>query len=98
MAVPTGDTCCFVVRGPLERRDLPGLRARLDLVLTQTRPMTVLCDVSRVPADAVAVDALARLQLTAGRHGARIWLVDASAGLRGLRRLAGLDEALPDAP
>jgi ABC-type transporter Mla MlaB component len=98
MAVPTGGTCCFAVRGPLERRDLPGLRARICLLLAETRPTTVLCDVSGVRPDAVAVDALARLQLAAGRYGARISLIGAPQELRSLLRLVGLDEVLPDAP
>ncbi len=97
MAVPTGGTCCFTVRAPLRRRDIPGLRARLGALLVATRPATVLCDVSSVAPDAVAVDALARLQLAAARDGARISLVGTSPELRGLLRLVGLDAILPDA-
>jgi anti-anti-sigma regulatory factor len=98
MAIPTGGTCCLAVRGPLERRDLPGLRARACQLLADTRPASVLCDVSAVTADAVAVEALAGLQLAAVRRGARISLVGTRPELRGLLRLVGLDDVLPDAP
>ncbi len=98
MAVPTGDTCCFAIRAPLLRCDLPGLRARICRLLTETHPGPVLCDVSGVAADAVAVDALARLQLAASRYGCCIWLAGAGPELRGLLALSGLAEVFPDAP
>jgi anti-anti-sigma regulatory factor len=98
MAVPTGGTCCFTVRAPLRRSDIPGLRGRVGALLAATQPTTILCDASGLAPDAVAVDALARLQLVAARHGARIWLIGTPPALRGLLRLVGLDDVLPDAP
>lgn len=61
------------------------------------RRRTVVCDVACVEADAATVDALARLQLVARRHGLEITLVGASDELRRLIDLIGLAEALPEA-
>ena len=52
---------------------------------------TVLpCDVRRLHASAVSVDALARLQLVAMRHGSRIRLCNASPELLELIAFMGL--------
>ena len=48
-----------------------------------------------LPADAVALDALARMGLTARRLGIRICVRSAPAGLRDLVSLAGLEQVLP---
>jgi ABC-type transporter Mla MlaB component len=56
----------------------------------------VACDVSGVEADAVTVDALARLQLAARRHGCRVQLRNASGGLVDLLAFMGLDAVLPE--
>ena len=56
----------------------------------------VLCDVSSLPADAVAVDLLARLQLAARRHGGELRLCGASQALRELIAFCGLESALGD--
>jgi anti-anti-sigma factor len=59
-------------------------------------PTRVVCDVARVtPADADAVDALARLALMARRRGVRLWVRDPSAELCELFELAGLTRILP---
>ncbi len=55
-----------------------------------------LCDVAGVSADAVTVDALARLQLAARRYRCRIRLRGASDGLRDLIAFMGLEEVLLD--
>jgi hypothetical protein len=52
------------------------------------------CDVGALPADGVAVDALARLQLAARRVGLELELCNASDDLCCLIRFTGLDEAL----
>lgn len=56
----------------------------------------LVCDVAaiRVP-DAVTVDALARIQLIARRHGRRITLRDASRELQELLDLMGLGDVIP---
>jgi hypothetical protein len=59
----------------------------------------IACDVSRLTdPDLGTVDELARLQLAAVRRGARIRLLNATADLRGLLALTGLDEVLPCEP
>jgi ABC-type transporter Mla MlaB component len=82
------------IRGPLERRDLPGLYARICAQLAAARGGTLVCDVDAVPVDAVAVEALARLQLGARRHGCRVLLANASKELGELVELVGLEEVL----
>ena len=52
------------------------------------------CDVRALPADAAALDALARLQLAASRAGCELRLCHASAELRCLISFCGLDEVL----
>jgi ABC-type transporter Mla MlaB component len=95
MAV-TGQTIAFAVRGPIERSDLPGLCARVRALLVGTAPSLAFCDVSDVPADAVTVDALARLQLAARRSDCTVRLRNASPQLRRLVEFMGLEDVLPD--
>ncbi|MBD0338546.1 MAG: STAS domain-containing protein [Thermoleophilia bacterium] len=80
----------FSVRGPIERGDLPGLCGRICEVLAERGPGELRCEVAGVEPDAVTVDALARLQLAAQRHGCRIRLAGASAALEELVELMGL--------
>ena len=85
----------FVVRGPIERADLPGLCDRVCQLLAGTPGTTAYCDVAGVPADAVPADALARLQLAAHRNGCAVRLRHASAELLELLALMGLGNVLP---
>jgi ABC-type transporter Mla MlaB component len=55
----------------------------------------VFCDVQGFAADAVTVDALARLQLAARRHQCQVQLRGASNELRALVALMGLRDVLP---
>ncbi len=80
------------VRGPLRRSDLPELYARACARLAEGRHLVVELEVSGVTADAVALDALARLALVARRHGCRVRLRGADADLWGLIDLSGLRE------
>jgi ABC-type transporter Mla MlaB component len=82
------------IRGPLARRDLPGLYARVCELLAQAAGGTLLCDVSSVAVDAVAVEALARLQLGARRHRVTVRIANAPAQLSQLIELFGLAEVL----
>jgi ABC-type transporter Mla MlaB component len=86
----------FTVHGPIARDDLPGLCDRVRQVLVRRRSATVMCDVAGVEADAVTVEALARLQLAARRHGCLIRMRHASAELRQLVAFMGLEDVLPD--
>ncbi|HEX6945624.1 MAG TPA: STAS domain-containing protein [Casimicrobiaceae bacterium] len=82
------------IRGPLDRDDLPGLYARVCAALAELPPGDVHCGVAGLSADAVAVEALARLQLAARCNGQRVVLVGASAALREVVELIGLGEVL----
>jgi ABC-type transporter Mla MlaB component len=96
MASPAPQTLAFAVRGPIARDDLPGLCARICALLTASRAAVALCDVSGVEPDAVTVDALARLQLAAGRSGCQVRLRNASDELVDLLAFMGLKDVLPD--
>jgi ABC-type transporter Mla MlaB component len=65
-------------------------------VLAEHAPGVVRCDVSTVAADAVTIDALARLQLAARRCGCQVRLRRASPDLRALVAFLGLGDVLPD--
>ena len=56
----------------------------------------MLCSVAGVAADAVAEEALARLQVAARRRRAEVRLREASPDLLALLDLMGLREALPE--
>jgi len=62
--------------------------------MTAPRPSTIVCDVGALAPDAAAVDALARLQLTARRLGYEICLRDASVDLQDLLDFIGLRDVL----
>ena len=96
MTAGAPQTIAFAVGGPITRDDLPGLCNRVCTVLERSSADVVLCDVSGVEPDAVTVDALARLQLAAGRHGCRVRLRHASPDLLELVALMGLRDVLPD--
>ena len=85
----------LAIRGPLERPDLPGVYARACAVLAENQGAAMDCDVAGIAADAVAVEALARLQLGALRHGCGVRLVNASRELADLVAFMGLADVLP---
>lgn len=85
----------FAIRGPLAPSDLPGLCARVCAQLERSGSGFAFCDMRGVHADAVAVDALARVQLAAHRHGCRVRLRGASDELRDLVAFMGLRDILP---
>ena len=88
-------TIAFGIATPIARADLPGLCARVCVLLERSEADIAFCDVSGVDSDAVTVEALARLQLAARRNGCRIWLCNPSAELRDLVEFMGLRDVLP---
>ncbi|NUT55260.1 MAG: STAS domain-containing protein [Thermoleophilia bacterium] len=86
----------FAIWGPIARDDLPGLCDRVCALLTASGGGEVRCDVAGVDADAVTVDALARLQLAARRQGCQVRLRNASSDLLDLVAFMGLRDVLPD--
>ena len=97
MATPRPQPLTFAIGGPIARADLPGLCARVCALFEHSRAGTVLCDVAGVAADTVTVDALARLQLAARRHGCLVRLRHASPELLELVAFMGLADVLPEA-
>jgi ABC-type transporter Mla MlaB component len=96
MALPAPQTLAFAVAGPIARADLPGLCARVCWLLERSGAEVALCDVSGVDPDGATVDALARLQLAARRHGCRVRLRHASPELLELLDFMGLRDVLPE--
>ena len=94
MPTPGRADVAFSIRGPITRADLPGLCERVRAILTENGSV-VRCDVNGIEPDAVCVDALARLQLAAGRCGRRVWLENASPALLELVAWMGLTHVLP---
>jgi len=69
---------------------------RLRASLENSEAELAVCDVGAlVDPDAVAVEALVRLQLTARRCGRRVCLLHAKKDLLDLLALSGLDEVVP---
>jgi ABC-type transporter Mla MlaB component len=83
------------IPGPLERSQLPALYDRTCELLEGSDAGLLCCQLdAQVAADAVAVDALARLALAARRHGVPVCLSGATDELLALVALIGLDEVL----
>jgi hypothetical protein len=80
----------------IDRADIPGLCERARVMLVDDAADQLVCDVAAIVVpDAVTVDALARLQLTARRLGRRASVEHASAELCGLLAFMGLSDVLP---
>jgi ABC-type transporter Mla MlaB component len=85
----------LAVHGPIARADLPGLCQRVCGLLGSSGADVALCDVRGVEPDVVTVEALARLQLGARRHGCEVRLRNASDELLELVAFIGLRDVLP---
>jgi ABC-type transporter Mla MlaB component len=85
----------FAIEGPISPADLPGLCEPVTRLLEKGATEVAICDVSGIGVDAVTIDALARLQLAARRHGCRIRLCNASSELHELVDFMGLTNVLP---
>jgi ABC-type transporter Mla MlaB component len=85
----------FVLSPPISKGDIRALCDRVQRVLERYPADAVICDVGAlVDPDAVTVDALARLQLTARRCGRGICLRNTCLQLQELLSLMGLREVL----
>jgi ABC-type transporter Mla MlaB component len=94
MAASSPRSITLTVRAPLLRADLPGLYERTCALLVGVCADMLLCDVADIAADAVAVDALARLALAARRRGCDVRLRGASPGLLALVDFIGVADVL----
>ena len=82
--------------GRVDRADIPGLCERARILLTSETADQLVCDAGAiVTPDAVAVDALARLQLTARRSGRELRVRRASRELQDLVAFMGLGGVVP---
>lgn len=89
-------TIVVVVEGPVARAAIPALCDRFRELLERSDAAHVVCDVSAVSEpDATAIEALARLQLTAGRLGYSLRLLHPCPQLQDVLDLAGLGDVLP---
>jgi hypothetical protein len=79
---------------PLRRSDLPELCLRACQHLADGRHRLLELDVANAPADAIAVDAIARLALAARRHGCQFRLRGAGSSLCQLLELSGLRDVV----
>lgn len=95
MATPAPTEISLALRGPLASDDLPGLYARV-CALIRPGVTDAVFDVSQARADAVTVDALARLQLLAARRGCQVRLRRVPRELRELVAFMGLANVLPE--
>ena len=86
------------ISAPLERAALPALFERTCALLEAQDAKILRCEVAGVRADAVAVDALARLALAARRRGCGVRLCGASEELLALIALLGLADVLREGP
>jgi ABC-type transporter Mla MlaB component len=81
--------------GPVTRDAIPAMCERARRLLEGCDAGPVVCDVGALAEpDAITVDALARLQLTARRVGCTVELRSACEELEGLLALTGLLEVL----
>jgi ABC-type transporter Mla MlaB component len=98
MAASAQRSASIAIHGPLLPEDLPGLFERACALLARESWEVLRCELTGVAADAVALDALARLALRARRQGCGVLLCGASRELRALVCFAGLDEVLRAEP
>ena len=93
---PQTSALVLVVGGPITRADIERLCNCLSAMLEGNGAPLVICDVGEIgDPNIVTVDALARLQLTARRHGRQIRLRDACDELQKLLTLVGLSDVVP---
>ena len=86
----------MLIGGPIARDDIPALCERVHALVEACDADPVPCDVGGLDEpDALTVDALARLQLTALRLGGRLGFEDACGELRDLVDFLGLADVLP---
>ena len=98
MAAPEAQTITLALSAPIARTDLQPLCDCVCGLVERTGAGVALCDVSRLDASAVTVDALARLHLAARRRGCEVRLRRPSNELRKLVDFMGLGDVLPQAP
>jgi ABC-type transporter Mla MlaB component len=90
---PGPSTIVLSLGSPLAKADVTGLCEEGRALLEASGAEVLVCDASELArSDAVAVDAIARLQLTARRLGSRVCIRQPPADLCALLRFTGLAE------
>ena len=84
-----------LILAAITRADVPAVCERLRELVGAADPDVVVCDVRDLHADLVAVEALARLRLTARRLGCGLRLRGASRALEQTLAFCGLCDVLP---
>ncbi|MFN2490555.1 MAG: STAS domain-containing protein [Actinomycetota bacterium] len=93
---PDPNAIVLVISGLIARTDIAALCERVRVLLERSDADLIVCDVGGVvDPDAVSVDALARLQLTARGLGRRLQVRHACDQLQELLALTGLRGVLP---
>ena len=93
--MPDPGTIVVEIGGRIDRADIPALCARVRRSMDACDADLVVCDVSALTdPDCVAVDALARVQLTVTRLGGRLRLRGVSPALQALLCFVGLSDDL----
>jgi ABC-type transporter Mla MlaB component len=96
---PPSGTSILMLGPTITRARIPALCEELLVLLSDSDTAVVVCDVGAIAApDAAAIEALARLQLTARRLGRSIRVQRAGRDLRDLLALTGLHDVLPLSP
>lgn len=86
----------LAIRGPIGRDDISSLCQHVEAALDASDTPVVVCDVGALgDPDAVVLDALVRMQLTARRAGGDVLLRNARGRLFELLALTGLCAVLP---
>jgi STAS domain len=84
----------FDVGAPLGPAEIRACCERLRSLLLESRAEIAVCDAARLEADGCAIEALARIGLTARRLGRQVELRGASRELRELVAFVGLADVL----
>jgi ABC-type transporter Mla MlaB component len=96
LAAPNPSTIVFALDGPIAPEDVRWMCERVRSLVQASGTGHVICDVGAVVhPDAVTVEALARMQLTARRLGGRLKFQNACGELRDLLSVSGLSDVLP---
>ena len=89
----------LVLTGPVARADIPGICDRARTILVRTGADRLVCDVRGLEApDDGTIEALARVQLTAGRLGRGVRFSGAGPALREALERLGLGDVLDVRP
>ncbi len=98
-AAPEPNSIVLLIGGPIAPAHVPGVCERVRVLLQAGDADLIVCDVGAlVDADAVTIDALARLQLSARRLGLPIRLLHASSELQELLAFTGLGDVVTQCP